>query len=113
MDNKEQARVKANDKILELTWSDGSTGGVGEKEDHFVVFSKTGSGFRFPFTDLKDGDLCLVYCQNIDISFSAFYYNGRYYRDYENGAYEAPIGTEYVTSITKTGFNILEHLEGK
>lgn len=113
MDNKEQARVKAEAKCLELV-NKGIYVGLVKSDDNFTVNAYAGvNEWRFPFADLKDGDLCSVRI-NDAYADSAYYVDGRFFFNYHyNTKLWSGAVRKDATLIKKTGFNILEHLEGK
>lgn len=109
MDNKEQAREKAKDKVWDLVSVNFSVA-MEEKEDQFIVKKANGDWINFPFTDLKDGDACLI--DQSDYGFMLYYYyKGEFYYCYKDGEFKDTYRN--FNLITKTGFNILEHLEEK
>lgn len=81
MDNKEQARVKAEKKCLELAW-DGDSVKIVEYKGYFsAIEASCDIYYNFPFTDLKDGDACAVHNGAESHEF-AYYFNSRFWGRY-------------------------------
>lgn len=112
---KEEARVEAEAKCLEMAYASNRPSIIKNK-DKFTVKYVLGSDIfhkNFPFADLRNGDLCLIdYSGSLS---NAIYNNGKYYDRYDT--VQRDLKGIYVdnqtTMITKTGFNILDHLESE